>query len=149
MAGVKGGWGGARVGAGRKPKSAMRAATNNCCPCCAPRIRALQAKIAALEKLIGRKPAPLPPREAAAEKLLRDVAALIPAGLPADVREEAAQAIIVDILARKLTRKRLDAQTVRRYIRAAYGLRDPLRFRSLDAPVSHSDLRTLGESLAA
>ena len=63
--------------------------------------------------------------------------------------EEAVQAITVDILAHKLARESLDSRTVRRYIRAAYGLRDPLRFRSLDAPVSHNDGRTLGESLAA
>jgi len=116
------------------------------------RIRALQSKIAALEKLLAKgapRPAPLPRREAAAAKLLRDIASLVPMGLPADVREEAVQAITVDILAHKLARESLDSRTVRRYIRAAYGLRDPLRFRSLDAPVSHNDGRTLGESLAA
>lgn len=33
--------------------------------------------------------------------------------------------------------------------RAAYGLRDSFRFRSLDAPVSADDARTLGALLAA
>jgi hypothetical protein len=121
--------GGARPGAGRKPKHEEVAAQ--------------------IARLLKPKPAPMPRREARAAKLLRDVAALIPAGLPADVREEAAQAIVVDLVARKLTRRQLDARTVRAYVRAAYGLREGYRFRSLDAPASPGDERTLGELLAA
>ncbi len=87
--------------------------------------------------------------DTAAAKLLCNVAALIPAHTPADVREEAAQAIAVDVLAGVVTHNELDARTVRAYVRAALGLRDQYRFRSLDAPVSAADERTLAELLAA
>lgn len=87
--------------------------------------------------------------EAAAAELLRDAATLVPAGLPADVREEAVQSIAVDLLAGVITPAEVDGRTVRRYVRAAWGLRDAWRFRSLDAPVRSDDGRTLGELLAA
>jgi hypothetical protein len=120
--------GGRRPGAGRKPKY--------------EEMRALIARLMP-------QPTPLPRREEAAAKLLRDVAARIPAHYPTEIREEAAQAIVFDLVTRKLTRKMIDARTVRRYVSAAYGLRSAWRFRSLDAPVSADDARTLGELLVA
>jgi hypothetical protein len=85
--------------------------------------------------------------DAAARELMRYAASRIPAHLPADVREEAAQAIAVDLIAGQIARDELSPLAVRRYVRDAYGLRG-FRFRSLNAPVT-DDGRTLGELLAA
>ncbi len=82
-------------------------------------------------------------------KLLRAVSARVPAHLPADVREDVIQSIAVDVLSGVVRVEGLDARAVRRYVRAAYGLRDSFRFRSLDAPVGEEGGRTFGELLAA
>jgi hypothetical protein len=74
---------------------------------------------------------------------------LIPFHHPQDVREEAAQAIAVDLLTGRVKRDELDARAVRRYVRAAYGMRDSMRFRSLDAPTGDGVGPALGELLAA
>jgi hypothetical protein len=86
--------------------------------------------------------------DAAARDLMLYATSRIPAHLPADVREEAAQAIAVDLLAGQIARDDLSPPAVRRYVSDAYGLQG-YRFRSLDAPVRDGDGRTLGELLAA
>lgn len=85
----------------------------------------------------------------AASGLLTLAAALVPTHHPEPVREEAAQAIAVDLMTARVTREELDAKAVRRYVHAAYGMQDAHRFRSLDAPAGDEDGRTLGELFAA
>lgn len=87
--------------------------------------------------------------EGVAAELMRFASTLAPSHLPAEVREEVAQAVTVDLLSGVVTRDELDARRVRRYVKDAFGLRDAYRFRSLDAPTNDEDGRTLGETLAA
>jgi hypothetical protein len=83
------------------------------------------------------------------EELLMMVASVLPTGLPSEIREEAGQAIVLDLLRRKVTPETLkDPRLVRRYVRAAYGLQDSFRFHSLDAPVNDGACN-LGDLIAA
>jgi hypothetical protein len=86
--------------------------------------------------------------DAAARELMKYAESVTPAHLPAEAREEVAQAIAVDLLSGEVSREELNPPAVRRYVRDAYGLQG-YRFRSLDAPVRDGDGRTLGELLAA
>ena len=83
------------------------------------------------------------------EKLSEFAEGLLPANLPAEIREEARQAIILDLLTKKVSVEALkDPRLIRRYVRAAYGLQDGYRFSSLDAPVNDGE-STLGDLIAA
>ena len=83
-----------------------------------------------------------------AEQLLRDVKASLPGGLAPEEREDAAQAIILDILAGDLPPVVPAPCVLRRYTAAARCMTsDRFRFVSLSAPTR--DGREFGETLAA
>jgi hypothetical protein len=66
--------------------------------------------------------------------LLAFVFEVIPANLPAEVREEAAQALALDLLKKRRRRSTLTPKVVRKYVRDAYGFSNSKRFISLEAP---------------
>jgi hypothetical protein len=86
--------------------------------------------------------------EAEAAALLKQIAGRLPCYLSPDDREDAAQSIMLDILAGKLTADGLSPATLRAYAARAVGpARDRFRFISLSAPTR--DGREFGETLAA
>lgn len=72
------------------------------------------------------------PRGIEGGELLTFAFRIIPTNLPADVREEAAQALAVALLTKEQKPTTLNRTVVRRYVRAAYGFNDAKRFASLD-----------------
>jgi hypothetical protein len=80
-------------------------------------------------------------------ELLTFIESLLPPNLPADAREEARQAIAVDVLKKKVRRKQLNPQSVRRYVREAFGLNDKFRFLFLDQPCAGAGTSAFGELL--
>jgi hypothetical protein len=87
--------------------------------------------------------------ELSGEELMEFATSLLPMNLPAEIREEARQAIVLDLLTKKVSADALkDARLIRRYVSAAYGFQNSYRFRSLDAPVNDGET-TLGELIAA
>jgi hypothetical protein len=82
-------------------------------------------------------------------ELMKFAATVLPVNLPAEVREEAQAAIVLDLLNKSVKPEHLkDARLVRKYVSAAYGLQNPFKFKSLDAPVGDGET-TLGELIAA
>lgn len=83
------------------------------------------------------------------ERLIEIATRALPTRLPAEIKEEARQAIVLDLLTKKIKPDALkDSQLVKRYVRDAWGLQDRYRFRSLDEPLKDGDC-TLGELIAA
>lgn len=80
--------------------------------------------------------------------LLAQIADALPAYLAPDERDDAAQQVMLDVLAAKLPPVAPEARTLRRYARAARGMvSDRHRFISLSQPTR--DGRTFGELIAA
>jgi hypothetical protein len=84
----------------------------------------------------------------AAAAFLAQIVAALPGYLVADEREDAAQSIYLDVLARKLPPVVPAPRALRRYAAEARGMTsDRFRFISLSEPTH--DGREFGESLAA
>jgi hypothetical protein len=82
-------------------------------------------------------------------ELMHLAARVLPVNLSAEIREEAQAAIVFDLLTKKVKPDALkDPRLIRRYVSAAYGLQNPYKFSSLDAPVNDGE-STLGDLLAA
>ena len=84
-----------------------------------------------------------------AEELMSLAAEAVPLHLPAEIREEVKQAIILDLLSRKVEAGALsDSRFIRKHVRAAYGLQDGYKFRPLDSPAKEGK-QPLGDLIAA
>jgi hypothetical protein len=110
--------------------------------------RALALKASRLRP-VESVPVPLTEEERAGREILSFAASVLPKILAPEIREDAMQAICLDLIAGNIEAGELkDRRIVGRYIADARGLNDRFRFISTDAPIGDTDL-TVGDRLVA
>jgi hypothetical protein len=83
------------------------------------------------------------------DELIKCAASALPKTLTLEAREDAIQAMCLDLIAGNIEVEALkEKRVVNRYIADARGLNDRFRFVSMDAPIGDSDL-TVGDRLVA
>lgn len=92
-----------------------------------------------------RKPRSNARRRNDGRELLTFIESLLPSNLPQYVRDDARQEIATAVILKKVRRKNLNPQTVRPFVRAAFGLNDEHRFLFLDQPCAGAGSSTYGE----